>query len=216
MKYRLGLFDDPYRYSDEERQKREIYKAEYLEAAQDIARKSMVLLKNDKQTLPLSKSGKTYAVIGPLADSKADLIGSWSAAGDRKEKPITMLSGIIANLAGASEVIYAKGASYEFTPNIAGTTHNNDDDNFKDAIDAAKKSDVIILAMGEKWNMTGEATSRTSLTLPGNQLALMRELKKLDKPMVLVLMNGRPLAIEWADQNIDAIAGAFCNYAIAH
>lgn len=207
MKYRLGLFDDPYRYSDEKRQQREIYKPEYLQAAQDVARKSMVLLKNDKQTLPLSKTDTRYALIGPLANSKADMIGSWSAAGDRKDKPVTMFAGISAKLASTSKVIYAKGASYEFATDMEPSEQEQQD--FAAAIAAAKKSDVIILAMGEKWNMTGEAASRTSLTLPGNQLALMRELKQLGKPMVLVLMNGRPLAIEWADQHIDAIVEAW-------
>ena len=201
MKYRLGLFEDPYRYSNEEREAQEIYKEYNLQAAQDVARKSMVLLKNENQQLPLSKSDLTIAVIGPLADSKEDLIGSWSAAGDRYEKPITLLTGIKAKVADPSKVLYAKGASYEF--------NHQDNSGFEAAIAIAKKADVIVLAMGEKWDMTGEATSRTSLDFPGNQLALMQQLKKLAKPMVLVLMNGRPMTIEWADQNVDAILEAW-------
>ncbi|WJG08968.1 beta-glucosidase BglX [Aliiglaciecola sp. LCG003] len=201
MKYRLGLFEDPYRYSNEEREKAEIYKDENLQAAQDVARKSMVLLKNDKQLLPLSKSGLNIAVIGPLADSKEDLIGSWSAAGDRYEKPISLLSGILAKVSEPAKVQYAKGASYEF--------NNQDDSGFSHAITIAKQADVIVMAMGEKWDMTGEATSRTKLDLPGNQQALMEQLKALGKPMILVLMNGRPMTIEWADQNVDSILEAW-------
>lgn len=201
MKYRLGLFEDPYRYSDEERQQAEIYKPEYLEAARDVARKSMVLLKNENQVLPLKKSQTSLAIIGPLADSKEDLIGTWSAAGDRAEKPISMLQGIKDKVGENITLNYARGAGYEFSD----TEHSG----FAAAIEAAKKSDVIVMAMGEKWNMSGEAASRTSLDLPGTQEALMKELKKLGKPMVLVLMNGRPLSVTWADENVDAILEAW-------
>ncbi len=213
MKYRLGLFEDPYRYSNVERQEAEIYKPENLAAARDMARKSMVLLKNEGQVLPLSEKGLSLAVIGPLADSKQDMIGSWSAAGDRYTKPVTLLEGLKARLGESADIHYAKGASYEFAA-------EGDTSGFAEAIAAARRADVILLAMGEKWNMTGEAASRTSLDLPGNQLALMKELEKLDKPMVLVLMNGRPLAINWADANVDAIletwyAGTTGGHAIA-
>lgn len=201
MKYRLGLFEDPYRYSNAEREKQEVYKAENLAAAQAVARKSMVLLKNKNQLLPLSKTDLTLAVIGPLADSKEDLIGSWSAAGDRFDKPISLLSGIVAKVAQPKKVLYAKGAHYEF--------NNSDSSDFAEALAIAKKADVVILAMGEKWDMSGEAASRTNLTLPGNQQNLMEKIKALGKPIVLVLMNGRPLAIEWAEQNVDSILEAW-------
>jgi beta-glucosidase len=213
MKYRLGLFEDPYRYSNAERQEAEIYKTENLAAARDMARKSMVLLKNDGQLLPLSEKGLSLAVIGPLADSKQDMIGSWSAAGDRYTKPVTLLEGLKARLGESADIRYAKGASYEFAA-------EGDNAGFAEAVAIAREADVILLAMGEKWNMTGEAASRTSLDLPGNQLELMKELKKLDKPMVLVLMNGRPLAINWANANVDSIletwyAGTTGGHAIA-
>ncbi|NMH61488.1 beta-glucosidase BglX [Alteromonas ponticola] len=212
MKYRLGLFEDPYRYSDEERQEQTIYKPEFIEAARDMARKSMVLLKNEQQVLPLKKSGQSIALIGPLADSKQDMIGSWSAAGERWNKPVTLFQGLKEKLGDQAKIHYAKGASYEF--DAKGT------EGFDEAIAAAKKSDVIVMAMGENWRMTGEAASRVDLDLPGNQQALMKELKKLGKPMVLVLMNGRPMTINWADENVDSIletwyAGTVGGHAIA-
>ncbi|WP_416307879.1 beta-glucosidase BglX [Neptunicella sp. SCSIO 80796] len=196
MKYRLGLFDDPYRYSDNDRQKAEIYKQDHLDAARDMARKSFVLLKNDNKVLPLSDK-KSIALIGPLADSKQDMIGSWSAAGERWKRPVTVLEGLKARFGDKLKINYAKGAGYEFD--------HTDTTGFKDAIAAAKKSDVVVLAMGEKWNMTGEAASRVDLGFPGTQLALMKELKKLGKPMVLVLMSGRAMNLSWADDNVDAI-----------
>jgi len=201
MKYRLGLFDDPYRYSDEAREKATVYRADFLEAARDVARKSMVLLKNDG-ALPLAASAKSIAVIGPLGDSKADMIGSWAAAGDRKTRPVTLLEGMQARAPQGQSIAYAKGASYAFED--AGKT-----DGFAEAIALGQKSDVIVAAMGERWDMTGEAASRTSLDLPGNQQALLEELKKTGKPIILVLMSGRPNSIEWANDNVDAILEAW-------
>ncbi len=202
MKYRLGLFDDPYRYADEAREKATIYKPEFLEAARDVARKSIVLLKNKDNALPLAATAKSVAVIGPLANSKEDMIGSWSAAGDRRTRPVTLLEGMQAGAPKGTVIAYAKGASYNFDD--AGKT-----DGFAEALALAAKSDVIIAAMGEHWNMTGEAASRTSLDLPGNQQALLEELKKTGKPIILVLMSGRPNSIEWADANVDAIVQAW-------
>lgn len=211
MKYKLGLFEDPYRYSDEQRQADQVYKAEHLEAARDGARKSFVLLKNHNKVLPLSTQ-QSIALIGPLADSKADMIGSWSAAGDRITKPVTLREALVARLGPDTPVHYVKGAGYEFT--------DSDQSGFAEAVAAAKKADVIILAMGEKWDMTGEAASRVELGFPGTQDALMKELKKLGKPMVLVLMSGRPMTINWANDNIDSIlhtwyAGTQGGHAIA-
>lgn len=199
-KYRLGLFEDPYRYSDEARQKATLYRPDFLEAARDMARKSMVLLKNENNALPLAASARRIAVIGPLGNSKEDLIGSWSAAGDRKERPVSLMEGLRARNSGAT-ITYARGASYDL-----GST---DQTGFAEAIAAARNADVIIAAMGEKWDQTGEAASRTSLELPGQQEALLRELKKLGKPIVLVLMSGRANTIEWAHENVDAILHAW-------
>lgn len=202
MKYRLGLFEDPYRYSNPERQSSLVMTDENLEAARDVARKSLVLLKNDNQTLPLREDIRSIALIGPLADSKSDLIGSWSAAGDRNEKPVSLLEGLQARAGNRLEINYAKGASYDF-----GAERNEAE--FSEALAIARRSDVVVLAMGERWEMSGEAASRTSLTLPGAQQALLEELVKLDKPMILVAMAGRPLALEWADENVDAIVAAW-------
>lgn len=202
MKYRLGLFEDPYRYSDEARQEATLYKPEFLEAARDVARKSMVLLKNEGGVLPLAAQAKSIALIGPLGDSKTDMIGSWSAAGDRQTRPVTILEGLQARAGDGVTVEYAKGASYAFEDE--GKT-----DGFADALALAEKSDVIIAAMGERWDMTGEAASRTSLDLPGNQRALLEKLVATGKPVVLVVLSGRPNTITWADENVPAILHAW-------
>ncbi|RYD63758.1 MAG: glycosyl hydrolase, partial [Sphingomonadales bacterium] len=202
MKYRLGLFQDPYRYSDEAREKATLYKPEFLEAARDVARKSMVLLKNKGNTLPLAASAKSIAVIGPLGDSKPDMIGSWAAAGDRTTRPVTVFEGMKAHARAGTTVAYAKGASYEFAD--AAKT-----DGFAEALALAKKSDVVVAVMGEKWDMTGEAASRTSLDLPGNQQALLEKLVAAGKPVVLVVMSGRPNSIGWAEENVPAILHAW-------
>ncbi len=201
-KYRLGLFADPYRYSDEAREKTTLYKPEFLEAARDVARKSMVLLKNEGNALPLAASAKSIALIGPLGDSKTDMIGSWSAAGDRKTRPVSVLEGLKTRAPKGTTVTYAKGASYAFDD--AGKT-----DGFAEALALAKKSDVIVAAMGERWDMTGEAASRTSLDLPGNQQALLEQLVATGKPVILLLMSGRPNTINWADDHVAAILEAW-------
>lgn len=202
MKYRLGLFEDPYRYADEAREKAAIYKPEFLDTTRDVARKSIVLLKNKDNALPLAATAKSIAVIGPLGNSKEDMIGSWSAAGDRKTRPITLLEGLQQRAPKGTTVSFAKGASYAFEDE--GKT-----DGFAEALALAQKSDVIVAAMGERWDMTGEASSRTSLDLPGAQQALLEELKKTGKPIILVLLSGRPNSIEWADANVDAILHAW-------
>jgi beta-glucosidase len=201
MKYRLGLFEDPYRYSDKARQAATVYKPEHLEAARDVARRSIVLLKNDGDTLPLSESG-TIALVGPLADSKADMIGSWSAAGDRLEKPVTVREAFAARLGKRVAVRYARGAGYDFAD-------DGDTSGFEEALAAARASDVVVAVMGERADMSGEAASRTSLSLPGAQQALLERLVTTGKPIVLVLMSGRPLTIEWADGQVPAILEAW-------
>ncbi|MBX7483741.1 beta-glucosidase BglX [Qipengyuania qiaonensis] len=202
MKYRLGLFEDPYRYADQARQEATLYKPEFLEAARDVARKSMVLLRNEDNVLPLAANAGRIAVIGPLGNSKTDMIGSWSAAGDRQTRPVTVLEGIQARAGDGVSVEYAKGASYEFAD--AGKT-----DGFAEALALAKGADVIVAVMGEKWDMTGEAASRTSLDLPGNQQALLEQLDATGKPVILVMMSGRPNSITWANENVPAILHAW-------
>lgn len=202
MKYRLGLFQDPYRYADEGREKATLYRPDFLEAARDVARKSMVLLKNEGNALPLAATARNIAVIGPLGDSKPDMIGSWAAGGDRQTRPVTVLEGMKARARAGTRVSYAKGASYEFAD--AGKT-----DGFAEALALAKNSDVVVAVMGEKWDMTGEAASRTSLDLPGNQQALLEELVATGKPVVLVVMSGRPNSIGWAQEHVPAILHAW-------
>ncbi|WP_087019601.1 beta-glucosidase BglX [Thaumasiovibrio subtropicus] len=223
MKWRLGLFEDPYRYNDEARAAREILNADNLEAARDVARKSFVLLKNDNQTLPLKQDEiDSIALIGPLADSKFDMIGNWAAAGDRKDQPVTVLEGLKARFGRDVKINYAQGATYAYINDKATIEasqgigvprieegHRSLARDMKRAISAAKKSDVIVMVMGEEQRMSGEASSRVELTLPGNQQAVMEELKKLGKPMVLVVMSGRPNDLRWADENVDAILHAW-------
>lgn len=193
-KYLLGLFEDPYRYSNEEREKKLVMSKEHLEAARDVARKSIVLLKNQGNTLPLKKNLKTIAVIGPLADNKKEMIGSWSAAGDYT-KAVTLLEGIKAAVPASTKILYSKGA-------------NINDDSTKwiaEAVNLAKQSDIVILALGEEALMSGEAASRSSIDLPGVQQQLAREIHNTGKPIAAVLMNGRPLTINWLDQNVPSI-----------
>jgi beta-glucosidase len=192
MKYKKGLFDNPYLYCDEKREKNYVMTQEFLDHARNIARKSIVLLKNEKHILPLKKDVKTIALIGPLADNKENLIGSWCAAGDYK-KSVSVMEGIKAK--SSAEILYKKGCD------ITGT----DKTGFKEALEAAKTSDVIVAVMGESSSMSGEASSRSNLDLPGVQKELLMELKKTGKPVVLILMNGRPLTISWEAENINGI-----------
>ncbi len=187
MKFRLGLFDDPYRYSNEEREKKEILSKRNRESAYEMAKKSFVLLKNDNQVLPLKKKQK-IAVIGQLANSKRDMLGSWKATGSPKETT-TILQGIItAN--GKKNTTFTKG--YSIKPKDFNYYDNS---GFEQAIKKAKEADVILLVAGEHWSWTGEATSRTNIHLPQVQKDLFQELSKLGKPLVVLMMNGRPLAI---------------------
>ena len=192
-KYLLGLFEDPYRYSDENRQEQLLLAPAHREAARDVARKSIVLLKNEKNTLPLSKTLKTLAVIGPLADNQSELKGAWSGAGEDQHS-VSLLTGIRNKLGSSVRISHAKGCDFEGT----------DKSNFKAAIDLAKKSDAVVVAVGETAWMSGEAASRSSIRLPGVQSDLVKELIATGKPVIVVLMNGRPLAIP----EIDAIAPA--------
>jgi beta-glucosidase len=206
-KFELGLFKDPYRFSNVEREKKTIMRQEHLDAARDVARKSFVLLKNARETLPLQKSAK-IALIGPLANAKREMIGSWSAAGDGA-KAISVLQGIQAMIPSA-RVSYARGCNI------------NDDSTqyFAEALRLAKQAEVVVMALGESAMMSGEAASRASLGLPGVQQKLFDEIKKTGKRVVVILFNGRPLTIQDLDKNADAILdvwfpGTQAGYAIA-
>ena len=193
-KYRLGLFHGPYRYSDEQRQRNLTLHADHIAFARDIARKSIVLLKNDRNTLPLSKNVGTIAVVGPLATDTRSALGNWSAAG-REEDVVTQLDGIRRAVSPNTRVLYAKGAVVEGV----------DTSGFAEALSAARSADVVIAVVGEHQDMSAEARNRTSLDLPGTQELLLRRLHALGKPMVAVLTNGRPLSIPWLADSVPAI-----------
>jgi beta-glucosidase len=202
VKYQIGLFDDPYKFSDEAREKRVVFSAENQAAARDIARKSMVLLKNDKNTLPLSKSLKTLAVIGPLADSKADMLGSWSGAGDGNSC-ISLLEGI-KNVAPSVNIVHVKGCDLENTPPAMNHPMLSTE-GIANAVKAANQADAVVVAVGERGWMTGEAASRADIGLPGVQNQLILELIKTGKPVVVVLINGRPLTFPEVAEKASAI-----------
>jgi beta-glucosidase len=190
-KYKLGLFDRP--YADEAIEKATLLSPENRAAARELAARTFVLLKNDHNTLPLNRTLKSIAVIGPLADDAQSLIGPWSGDG-RAADAVTLLAGIRAK-APRAKIAYAKGCD------VSGDSRAG----FKLAIKAARKSDFTILAVGESAEMSGEATSRSSIDLPGQQLALIQAIHALGKPYAIVLMNGRPLSIDWIATSSPAI-----------
>lgn len=192
-KFLLGLFDDPYRYSNSEREKKEILKPENVQAAFDMAKKSIVLLKNENQILPLHSTIKKIAVIGPLADSNRDMLGTWIAAGDR-DKAVSLLEGLKKKFPTV-EFIHEKGAEI----------NDLDSSRFEKAIQIAKSAELVIMGIGEAFWMTGEASSRSDINLPGCQEELVKAVHSTGKPIVAVLMNGRPLALEWLNNHVDAI-----------
>ncbi len=198
VKFQLGLFDDPYKFSDTEREKRVVFSKENRDVARDAARKSIVLLKNEHSMLPLSKKTKTIAVIGPLADSKVDLMGSWTGAGDGNAC-VSLLEGI-KNVAPNVNILFAKGCDLENNfPAMNSPMLSTD--GFAEAVKIADESDVVVVAVGERGWMTGEAACRADIGLPGVQSALILELIKTGKPVIVVLINGRPLTFpEVADK----------------
>lgn len=197
-KYDLGLFADPFKYNDEKREKETIYKKEHLEAALMVANKSMVLLKNSNNVLPLRKDQKV-AFVGPLVSDEWNIIGSWAASGDRYGYAVSVQEGVNKIITDKSKISFEKGVEIV----------DQRRDMIQKAIESAKKADVIVAVMGEFENMTGEAASRTDINLPGIQKEFLAELKKLGKPIVLVLMNGRPLTLSWEHENMDAILEAW-------
>jgi len=191
LKEKLGLLDDPYRYCSEQREKEMHYAPAHLQASYEIAGKSMVLLKNDG-VLPLNK-GRRIAVIGPLAIAKNDLLGTWKARGDGE------MATSILDAFGSNSVLYAKGCDVV----------SNDVSGFAEAVAVAKQSDVVVMVLGEGAWQSGEAASRTDIGLPGVQTELLKAVKESGKPIVLVLLNGRPLALEEEDALANAILEAW-------
>jgi beta-glucosidase len=206
IKFRLGLFDQP--YVDEKLEPAAIFSSANVAAARDIAARSLVLLKNDGNVLPLDKTIRSIALVGPLADNKQDVLGSWTGDG-KSEAAITLLQGIKSKVP-QTKINYAKGCEVSCDKS----------DGFEAAVSAAKESDVVIIAVGESADMSGEAASRSSLDLPGRQLELVKAVQAMGKPTVVVLMNGRPLTIKWIAENTPAVletwfAGSEAGNAIA-
>ncbi|SKC41295.1 glycoside hydrolase family 3 N-terminal domain-containing protein [Pseudoxanthomonas indica] len=196
-KYRLGLFEDPYRYCDVEREKARTLTPENRAAARSMARKSLVLLDNDG-TLPLSKKIKTLAVIGPLANLQRAMLGNWAGAG-RDEDTVTPLAGIQAAVGDKVKVVYVEGTTLE-----GGETTG-----IAEAVKLAKQADAVLLFLGEHPDMSAEARNRTSLDLPGAQQALAEAVAKVGKPTAAVLLNGRPLSIGPLRKQVPAILEAW-------
>ncbi|WP_332854056.1 glycoside hydrolase family 3 N-terminal domain-containing protein [Duganella sp. S19_KUP01_CR8] len=199
-KFELGLFDDPYRYSVAAREKAVLADPSHRAAALDVAQKSLVLLKNGvagAKPLPLSRAAQKIAVIGPLADARRDLEGGWVVEGDRAPV-VSILEGIRSH-AGKAEVSYAPACDTR----CSGT------EGFAEAVATASKADVVVLAVGETWDLSGEAKSRTDITLPGHQEQLFAALKATGKPIVVVMLAGRPLVFNTIAEQADAIVYAW-------
>ena len=218
-KYKLGLFDNPYKYCDSKRPARDIYTPEHRTVARRIAAESFVLLKNSQPSsmssplLPLPLKGN-MAVIGPLADTRTNMAGTWSVAAVL-DRSTSLVEGLKEMTAGKATITYAKGsnlvsdAAYEERATMFGRSLNRDNRTDKqlldEALQVASRSDVIIAALGESSEMSGESSSRTNLDLPDVQQALLKELLKTGKPVVLVLFTGRPLALNWENEQVPAI-----------
>ncbi|MDN3595114.1 beta-glucosidase BglX [Zunongwangia endophytica] len=209
VKFELGLFEDPYRYCDEEREKTVIGSKENHEAVLDMAKKSIVLLKNEKNLLPLQKKNQHIAIIGPLVDDDNSPLGSWRLGSD-DHTGVSFLEGMQAYK--GNKISYEKGVSLiSNDPQFTKELHVNTSDTtgFSKAIETAKTADVVVMVLGEHGFQTGEGRSRTVLELPGLQQELLEKVYEVNKNIVLVLNNGRPLLLNWAAENIPAIVEAW-------
>jgi beta-glucosidase len=227
-KYKLGLFEDPYRYCNESRAKTEVFTSANRKEARSIAAQSFVLLKNQQNILPLKKSG-TIALIGPLADNKENMPGTWSVAANF-DKAISVLAGLKEVLGDKVKILHARGANldedslFEDRAGMFGKSLHHDSRPatviIQEALDIANQSDVIVAALGESAEMSGESSSRSNIEIPQAQKDLLKALLKTGKPVVLVLFTGRPLALKWENDNVPAIlnvwfGGSEAGYAIA-
>ncbi|SER32904.1 beta-glucosidase BglX [Pedobacter rhizosphaerae] len=213
-KYKLGLFTDPYKFCDSQRAEKEVFSPENRQIAREIAAESFVLLKNNNNVLPLKKSG-TIGLIGPLADNTANMYGTWSVAA-LFDKSVTVLQGLKNALGNDAKILTARGSNFLADSvmehryvNVHNPTYIRDrrpeEDMIKEALEVAKKSDVIVAVMGEGSEFTGESSSVTDIQIPETQKNLLKALAKTGKPIALVLFTGRPLALNWEEKNIPAI-----------
>jgi beta-glucosidase len=227
-KYKLGLFEDPYRYCDESRAKTEVFNAAHRKAARETAAQSFVLLKNQGNILPVKKSG-TIALIGPLADNAENMPGTWAVAA-RFSEAITVLKGLQEVGGNNVKILHARGCNldadslFEERAGMFGKSLHRDSRSAQamidEAVSMASQSDVVVVAAGESAEMSGESSSRSNIEMPVVQQNLIKALLKTGKPVVLVLFTGRPLAIKWESENIPAIlnvwfGGSEAGYAIA-
>ena len=195
-KYELGLFDDPYRFINEKREKEQANNPGHRKFAREIGAKSIVLLKNENQLLPLSPATKKVAIIGPFAKATVENHGFWSIAfPDDSQRIVTQFDGIKAQLDKNSELLYAKGCN----------ANDNDKSLFAEAVETAKKADLVIMTLGEGHAMSGEAKSRSNIHFSGVQEDLLKEIAKTGKPIILMINAGRPLVFDWASENIPTI-----------
>ncbi len=212
-KYKLGLFDDPYKYCDEKRAATEIYTDEHRALARQVAAESLVLLKNDKNILPLKKQG-TIALVGPLANSATNMPGTWSVAVDMSH-PKSLLDGLKEVAGDQVRIVYAKGsnltadAELEKNSTMFGRDLKRDPRTeqalISEALQAARSADVVVAALGEASEMSGESSCRTDIEIPETQQNLLKALVSTGKPVVLVLFAGRPMALPWEEANVPAI-----------
>ena len=209
VKFELGLFEDPYKYCDAEREKEVIGQQAFHDACLDMAKKSIVLLKNENQLLPLKKQGQKIALIGALATDKTSPLGNWRIAA-KDNTAVSVLEGMQAYT--GNQLTYAKGADVslgntEFTVEV--NINTTDKSEFSEAIAVAKSADVVVMVLGEIGYQSGEGRSRTELGLPGVQQELLEAIYKVNKNIVLVLNNGRPLVLNWHQQHLPAIVEAW-------
>lgn len=212
-KYDLGLFEDPFRYCDENRAKTEIYNDETRAFSREVATKSFVLLKNKNNVLPLNTSQK-IAVVGPLINNKENMAGTWSVS-ETRTNSITLMEGLRNALGEKIEILQARGANIYSDPvmdanaamfgKTTGRDNRSDEELLFEAVRVAKDADVIVAALGESAEMSGESSSRSQIDIPENQRNLLKALVKTGKPVVLVLFTGRPLVLTWENENVDAI-----------
>lgn len=212
-KYKLGLFNDPYKYCDANRAKTEIGTTEHMKVARETATQTFVLLKNENQVLPIQKKGK-IALIGPMADNLYNMAGMWSVAVDHKQS-VTVLKGFKEAVGNQAEILYAKGSNFVDDPKLDLIINNTriptidsvrtSKELREQAVAVASESDIIIAALGEAAEMSGESTSRTNILIPENQRELLKALLATGKPVVLLLFTGRPLDLSWESKNVHAI-----------